>query len=319
MLNHTCTAKNHLPRLRTLIISDLYLHPEWTMPINISEATPRLSSLTMRFNVSFHSFEVPWTQITTLACNGPTLDEFHEVLQGAPNIVECNLYIARDDPELDPARPMIQHAHLRIFKIVACNKSGPLLDRLSLPALQSFEYDEVAGSWPQRGFISLISRSGCSVEKLALRSQTQRRWLDDDLIECIRHIPSLVHLELDLLSSAAITDKTLSRLTIPTSIPLDAQASYLVPKLEFIRLSPRNQFCGGALAGMVESRRCFGNTLRNHDIHPVHQSPLKTLQLLINEFSGGLNSSTLARLRNCGLEIYGIQRDSGGELRYVPL
>ena len=316
MLSHTRTAKNRLPHLHTLIISDLYFEPEWAMPITIFEAAPRLSRLTMRFNVSFHSLEVPWTRITTLACKGPTLDEFHEVLQGAPNIVECNLYIGRSDRELDPARPMIQHEHLCIFNIVAYNESGSLLDRLSLPALQSFEYDNDTGRWPQREFISLISRSGCSVEKLVLRSQ--RLWLDDDLIECIRYMPSLVHLELDPLSSAAITDKTLSRLTIPTSIPRDAQVSYLVPKLEFIRLSPRNQFCGGALVGMVESRRCFSNTSRNNDIRHVYYSPLKTLQLHIDESSGGLSSSTLARLRNCGLDIYGVQFDDDGELCCVP-
>jgi hypothetical protein len=103
-----------------------------------------------------------------------------------------------------------------------------------------------------------------------------------------------------------MTDKALARLTLPKSIPLDEQAGYLAPKLEFIGLSQRHQFCGAAFADMIESRLSFRNAMQDSDIQPAHMSPLKTVHLNLDGYSGELCLSTLSRLRNCargGLDV----------------
>jgi len=316
MWNHTRPAKYHLIHLRTLLVSDLYSDPRWTTPIDTFEVAPQLTSFTMRFNMSPYLLVVPWTQISTLASDGPSLDEFYEALQGVPNLIECSVHIERYDTGLDPSRTMIQHAHLQILKVDAWNDSGPLFDRLSLPALRYFDYNEAFAPtpWPQRQFVSLVSRSGCSLEKLVLHFQ--HRLLDDDLIECLRHMPSLVHLQLNLHSSAAMTDKTLAQLTLPNAILLSERSSYLSPKLEFIGLSLCNQFCGDGLASMIESRRCFSDTMHDSDRQHAHVSLLKTLQLNPDESACELSSSAILRLRNCareGLCVCGVQLDHSGE------
>jgi hypothetical protein len=316
MWNRTRPAKYHLIHLRTLLVSDLCFLPRWTTPIDTFEVAPRLANLTMRFNTSSYTLAAPWTQISTLVSNGPSLDEFHEALRGAPNITECGVYIDHYGRRLDPSYTIIQHAHLQILKVDARIDSGPLFNRLSLPALRYFDYNEAFAPtpWPQRQFVSLISRSGCSLEKLVLHFQ---HWLlDDDLIECLRHMPSLTHLQLNLHSSAAMTDKTLAQLTRPNSILLSERTSYLVPKLEFIDLSLCNQFYGEGLAGMIESRRRFSDTMQDSDIQHPHMSLLKTLRLNLDGCVGELSSSVILRLRNCareGLYVCGVQLDHDGE------
>ena len=73
----------------------------------------------MRFGVSLRLLKAPWTQLTNLVSQGPSLDQFHEVLQGSPNLVECCLHVHRRSPRLDPARSTVQHAHLRILDVFA--------------------------------------------------------------------------------------------------------------------------------------------------------------------------------------------------------
>ena len=116
-------------------------------------------------------------------------------------------------------------------------------------------------------------------------SSSERQWLDDVLIERLHHMPSLMHLHLDPHSSASMTDKALARPTLPKSIPLDEQAGYLAPKLEFIGLSLRHQFCGAAFADMIESRLSFRNAMQDSDIQPAHMSPLKTVHLNLDGYS----------------------------------
>jgi F-box-like len=316
MWKHTRPAKYRLIRLHTLLVSDLYLQPQWTTPIDTFEVAPQLTSLTMGFNTSSYVLAAPWTQISTLVSQGPSLNEFYKALQGAPNLIECGVYIDRYGGGLDPSYTTIQHVHLQILKVDARhrNDSGPLFDRLSLPALRYFDYNQAftPTCWPQRQFVSLISRSGCSLEKLVLHFQHGLR--DDDLIECLRHMPSLVHLQLNLHSSSAMTNKTLAQLTPPNSILQSEHTSYLARKLEFIGLSLCNQFCGRYLVDMIESRQYFSDTMQDRDTQRAHVSPLKTLQLNLDSVCE--LSSSISRLCNCareGLYVCGAQLDRDGE------
>jgi hypothetical protein len=93
---------------------------------------------------------------------------------------------------------------------------------------------------------------------------------DDELIECLRYMPSLVHLTPNLDSGAGITHKILARLTLPHQLLLDELANYLVPKLEYMYLFMVHEISGAAFASMVESRRRSSNAMQSGDIQQVH-------------------------------------------------
>jgi hypothetical protein len=68
------------------------------------------------------------------------LEHCHQVLQQASKLVECCLRIR--DRVLDPSRPIIYHSHLHALKLSVDGDAGPLLDRLTSPALRSFQFYE---------------------------------------------------------------------------------------------------------------------------------------------------------------------------------
>lgn len=103
---------------------------------------------------------------------------------------------------------------------------------------------------------------------------------DDELIECLRYMPSLVHLTLNLDSGAGITHKILARLTLPHQLLLDELANYLVPKLEYMYLFMVHEISGAAFASMVESRRRSSNAMQSGDIQQVRMSSLKMEDLM---------------------------------------
>jgi hypothetical protein len=309
MMNETRAAKNRLPRLRTLSISYIYDSERvpWTTLIDTFEVAPQLTNLTISWKTSLH-VEVPLTKLTRIHMSSNfSLDQCYHVLRRAPNLMECHLRI--HDRILDPSHPIIHHSHLHTLKMVTVGNPGPLFDRLILPALHSFDYYEESAAWPQVQFVSLLSRSSCSLGKLSLCFQ-HAHMKDDDLIECLHHMPSLVHLKLDLRSGAGITHKALARLTLPHPMPLDEQADYLVPGLEFMYLFLCHDIGDDVFADMVESRRRPSNAMQCGDTKQAPMSLLKTLRLDLDQFK--LRPLALARLRDCangGLDVREITYD----------
>ena len=135
---------------------------------------------------------------------------------------------------------MICHSHLRTLHIDVAEDGdlGILFEHLLLPSLSSFSYnDRGFDTWPQAQFVALVSRSSCSLQKLHLFF-VRGELMDDELIECLRLMPSLVHLQLDGLAGFGVTDKALALLTLPNS--KDNRIEILVPKLQCIRFDLRH-------------------------------------------------------------------------------
>jgi hypothetical protein len=263
------SAKNRLLHLHTLVIDFSYgPTPSSMASIDIFEVAPQLTSITFRCN-ALHHFIIPWTQLTIIRMSAKlTLDECHEMLLRALNLVECHLRVSGE--QLDPSRAICHLAHLRILHIEVDDPDfdpGNLFEHLSLPALHSFHYkDEHLDSeltWPQAQFVSLLSRSSCSVKKFSL-SFPSGSLQNDDLMECLRLMPLLLHLTLD---ASFITNEALALLSL--SYSTDSQANCLVPKLNCLKLRP-HWMSHEALADMIISRRRFNYRLQCCDIQLAH-------------------------------------------------
>ena len=227
LLNQIHSAKYRLPHLHTLLIGHSHVTDN-RPPIDVFEVAPQLNNLTIS-HIVLGNLTLSWTRLTTIhMSSGFTFDECHEVLGLAPNLVECILQLIRS--QSDSSRAMICHIHLRTFHIDVINAAaaaadddagedyiGTLFDRLSLPSLRSFIYTTgVYLDFPQAEFISFLTRSSCTLDKLDL-SLWASRLTDDGLIECLRLMPSLVHLQLRPFSRLRITDEILALLTLSNS------------------------------------------------------------------------------------------------------
>ena len=288
-------AKNHLARLRGIVIAVPFQYSLFGLPTNIFEVAPQLASLEIGCAMSL-GLKVPWTQLTRIvAPMQSSLDQCYKVLQNAVNLVECDLRISNS--WLGTSHVIIRHTHLRILKIAVVHVDpGPLFDRLSLPALRCIDfYDE--GSWSQSQFISLLSRSSCHLETFILLSYNTLSFQEDDLLECLRHMPTLVHLQLNCMAGASMTNEVIAQLTLPWSMPQSEGTSYLVPKLEFLGFYAIDEIAGLPFATMIKSRRHIG-------VQQIHTSLLKSLRFEYEVHQDEWTLMSLREFAESGLDLH---------------
>lgn len=111
------------------------------------------------------------------------------------------------------------------------------------------------GFWAESRLPALLSRSSCGLKEFVL-------WLygvtldDEGLIEFLRHMPALVHLELKYDARHCMTAKTFARLVVPSSTLQFEQVNYLAPKLEVLIFNASHRITAAAtFVDMIESRR----------------------------------------------------------------
>jgi hypothetical protein len=190
-----------------------------------------------------------------------------------------------------------------------------ILKSLTLPALRHIELafldDDAGQCWREQSeFISLISRSACSLEKLTLELET-KCLSEEDLIQCLEATPTLTHLEIQGHATAAITRKVLSRMTRRGSH--NSHTGCLVPRLVDFRIgSYRKPYKDQSFSEMIQSR-WKDNTLRwGINGWTRRLSCLRTVEITLNDIAEGEPMPrTLSLLRK--LEINASVMDSEGK------
>jgi hypothetical protein len=131
-----------------------------------------------------------------------------------------------------------------------------ILDHITLPALREFNCFQEQACWPQSQFISLLSRSSCTLQSLSL-SLDDGIIEDDDFINILQLTPALCSL---MLSGAPweLTDVVLGRLSLRVSE--GEEAICLLPKLHHISVVIGDEvgFNNLAFTYMIESRWAIG-------------------------------------------------------------
>jgi hypothetical protein len=221
-----------------------YLYSFRGGPFDVFAEAPRLDDVTVGFPVTF--IMLPWSQISRLTIYGQQYrvkDLLHN-LQKAIALDEFTISSCYGDPYSmnypDPVTLSIRS--LRVFQTLG-PASSIMLDHMTFPKLQEITFDGIQAAWSRTGFQQLI-RSSCHIKKLVLRNVAMSQ---DSLIECLRRLPSLVELKMEM-THPFLDNVVIRRLTQKGSkLPL-------VPNLRVLDLGGTFEFDDHVFANMVESR-----------------------------------------------------------------
>ncbi|RDB21796.1 hypothetical protein Hypma_011035 [Hypsizygus marmoreus] len=139
------------------------------------------------------SFTLPWAQITHLRLCPTTVQQCLSLLGSTPNLTHCTLENITRSDVLNPSPVLAQH--LQSLSVISFTHIplSELLDALLLPAVHTLSFHVTGNTFPHWSFVSLIARSGCTLEHLALNAVRISEW---QLWECLQAVPTLRVLEL---------------------------------------------------------------------------------------------------------------------------
>lgn len=257
------------------LLESLHLARDWWEPVDREQlllllSAPRLRKITWISNTALTGLVVPFAQLTELFLERPILmEECLGILRDTPNLVSCQFLVLATVGSLNPSAvspastPMVHN--LRSLDLTAEMGLGNFLDLLELPHLTELTLGRVgrfpplaneSQFWPHAQFLSLISRSKCSLEQFHLCDMDLS---PSDMIESLRLVsPALERLILandGRTPHASVTDDVLKLLTYrPDLIALGEIPPALCPKLEFVKFWGCSSSTDGVLADMIESR-----------------------------------------------------------------
>jgi hypothetical protein len=197
-------------------------------PIDAFEIAPRLHSVEIKSRLSPHIFTLPWSQLTYLKAHVQNyLEDCLDVLSLCHNLRTCSLRWKFQ--LLVVRRPPIRMLHLHSLDIESSASSDDPFTYLSLPALRICNYVNFNNNvWNNLEFVSFLSRSQCSLQKLVLRVFNSVV-SNEELTLCLEHSPDLIELELDTDHVFECPSSALDRLTNYSSD--SGRVACLAPKL----------------------------------------------------------------------------------------
>ncbi|KAJ7590524.1 hypothetical protein C8J56DRAFT_1046788 [Mycena floridula] len=187
---------------------ELRLDP-WVKPGDDGEMTfrpshhmPKLHSVTLEhvpIDSPYFEFYLPFEQITSLQINNTFLENIIRVTQQCPKLEHLSVqfqYIwdENDDKYDELSDDYIIHDELYSLQITVPDRHDPeavafLFNSLTAPSLHSVNLTGIA--WPCPAFNSLIDRSECSIEQLALHQIDLVDWLLADTINLMPNLTKL--------------------------------------------------------------------------------------------------------------------------------
>ncbi|KAF9530677.1 hypothetical protein CPB83DRAFT_881934 [Crepidotus variabilis] len=295
---HHILEKRHFPILKTVLARP----PKGTIsafntPPNMFLSTPNLRDVDL-WGHNFSSMFLPWDQLHKFRTQLVTLSECLEVFRRSTNLKECRLesiYL----PHLLSSKPAeLVYSELELLNLsLIKGASTSLFNHLTLPNLQALDVEFLGlPTGPSRPFYlsgigSLVARSGCSLQRLHIRTE---EFHENDLLECLRCIPSLVHLGLSMRNEATdahmgLTEDVIDALRLHQS-KSKSISSILLPRLQSFLY--RGPMMGGVglLVQMVAERwrmHCYSRLASGCDAYRLpsrlKKADIETVSSLPNE------------------------------------
>jgi hypothetical protein len=255
MIQHFAVVRHKLPRLRRLTLQFKTGNPDMdNITVNMFEVAPLLRDVFVGNGTVSSFVKVPWDQLTSVFTLWQDFESAIDTLQQCPNLVECNIGVIWS--QVKPRRPPVQLVHLRSLCV-----RGPadFFDYLTLPALRGLHIEcnlstfhsssqQASNAWVLR-FTSLMLRSSCLLETLNI-GLGARNLEDNDLIQSLKMVPSLVELVIRGSLSTVLAGSAVGGLTCRDT------GTWIAPNLKVLDVECRsNAFDCGAFAKMIQSRR----------------------------------------------------------------
>ncbi|KAJ6490750.1 hypothetical protein C8R47DRAFT_458400 [Mycena vitilis] len=210
------------------------------MPLLKCLTVPSLNNLALDqgnkaslYGINSHIGQLPLHQLTTLWCACVSLSSCVQLLRDASSLLHGTFQV-EDDPSTLQAVSIVQHSRLQHLELGAADPDEdrlfynpmPLLKCLTIPSLNNLALDF---PWSRdiaippadiSPFLSFVSRSSCQLHTLCLSDMPTT---SDELIECLKATPSLVHLKLTPVPTSADMNAVFAQCTGPVDF---------LPKLE---------------------------------------------------------------------------------------
>jgi hypothetical protein len=204
--------KCYLPNLQHIFIGKESLGLDEFSRFDIFSVTPQLRSLSLK-GVDVSDCVFSTNNLTKLRIEGECIDACMDILQRSPHIIECAFVNVQNTTSSIKHSLSNQLQLLRLEIPEEYDESiADIFNALTVPALRKFHFYAEGQSLPPNSFISLMTRSSCSLQTLTLEfvSVGLDANSDDELLQCLDAIPSLQELT---LIGVRITDNTLRMLS----------------------------------------------------------------------------------------------------------
>lgn len=216
-----------------------------------------------------NSFNVPWTQLTSLTLDSVSVESSIRILCMCPNLGKCSYTIDTHHGAI--LFQSVVHVMLKSLIVrIGRNYLSTFLEHLTLPQLSQFTvYSDDMGEWPQGTFSCFLERSSCHLRRLEVYNAGMS---SARLLACVLH-PGLQSLEElviddfgDWTKEPFVIDEILTFLSCSSSLSITLFKKpfcCLLPHLEKLVLL-NNRLVGrdGAFADMVGSRLRYASYVR---------------------------------------------------------
>ncbi|KAF7968253.1 hypothetical protein HWV62_31551 [Athelia sp. TMB] len=291
----------------------------WPLPLDAFQDAPLLKSLYLDGGVFNVTLNLAWHALTELR-----LDDGLSTLV-MPMLRDCLSLETLEISDIEDGYPtghlIVELPNLHTLNLTIDTISYHIFAELKLPALRHLvlhlcPYPEEPGGWSYREeFLSLLSRSKCSIQSLQLVCEPGSEFSEVDLIACLEAVPSLTKLHIRDDATYALTRAALHRMTYREG----KAAALLAPHLQTLKIDwRRGAFEDAAFAGMVASRCAIGPHVSpartslqviEIDIFPPEdedEDDFEANMMKEDGFEPRLLFETLRVLRNCKLDCLGM-------------
>ncbi|KAJ7227358.1 hypothetical protein GGX14DRAFT_386049 [Mycena pura] len=229
--------------------------------LSLMLSAPRLRDCTWISNTYLGKLHAPFPQLAKLFLERPLGGkDFMHILNEGENIEMCQFFVLVSSGSLGPpTMPIVLRHNLRSLDLTA-DLFGRLFNELELPCLTHLSlkrFDNIPHPtpvWPHQEFMSLLTRSKCSLESISLSDMDIT---PNEMIDCLRHTsPSLEKLILTndrRMRHTIINDDVLRLLTWVAPESGGSQLS-ICPRLSMVKFWDSHSSSDGVLADMMESR-----------------------------------------------------------------
>jgi len=303
--------RNSLSCMKTLSV-DIPWPSQYLPTFDAFEFAPQLRSLETGCYFSPSMLKIPWAQLTNCVFNFSTVQECLEAFHQTAHLLTCKVIIPEHVVESSSQWPHVYLDQLTSMTVILQEDATIFFDHLTLPALQNLYYFN--GSGPSfRRLNSLLARSACALRTLVLGSTLETRVPEDEFLELLRIVPSLVELSLQ----CGISTRGCVELTDRRSE--NALASCLVERLEILRICRPFGFDDQAFADMIQSRWRTDKASRRSEYVgdqewgavglAAVEIRVRTIRMIPGYTIDPIALSRFREFRDEGLDIYGLVDD----------
>lgn len=300
------SIRDKLPSLEYLNL-DFY-EPSNTQNITVDyfNQAPRLSVVDHGTSLSPSSLVLPWRQLTSYTGYMKAF-EMLTLFNSAHHLTEADIVFQRSDEMAFPLQAVSKPLKsLKTLRLVVDGRESlrvlPLLPPCVALQKLNFKASFLNGYTLQSSNLDVfLSKSGGKLEKLSLDFAVVK---DSHLLECLRHIPRLVELNIRDAASCALTENLMKKLTKKGPV-------CLLPRLKNLRLSGDLDLCDRSLIPMIQSRWRKTLTL-GHEAATDDSGGMEHLVLDYSYGSSTLTPTLLARLQSLKHNGYSIKLQTYG-------